>query len=138
MVFRAGVVTMMVTLLLIAGCGGSSELRPAWMASTCGQPPLVQHPVVFPFSCDGNVVFRGARWSDRGRSTATATVTANIVGDCVPDCALAPVYRYRARVVASQVAFCKSRRVCGLLTAHLDHRDVRGVKVLRSRLVACI
>jgi hypothetical protein len=43
------------------GCGGANEWR--------------QHPVAFPYFCDGAAIVEGARWRDWGHSTATAQAT---------------------------------------------------------------
>ena len=94
--------------LLVTGCGASKPASPASLATRCGQPPLVQRPTVFSFSCDGNVVSSGARWTNWGESTAMAMATLSLAGVCVPDCASAPRYQYQARVVASEVALCGS------------------------------
>lgn len=135
---RIGFITVIGTALLAGACGASKPAPPTWMPARCGQPPLVQRPSVFSFSCDANVVFTSTRWMHWGESTATATATLNFPGDCIPDCASAPRYQYQARVVASEITPCGSRRGYGLLTAYLTQTDFRGDKVLRSRLLACV
>ncbi len=109
------------------------------MASTCGQPPLVQHASSFAFSCDGNVVLTGVHWKGWGEAQATGTGTLVLTGNhCVPDCASAPRYLYTARIVASQVALCGKRRVYGLLTVYLAQPDYRGERRLSVRLGSCV
>jgi hypothetical protein len=122
----------------LIGCGSSAP-RPTWMATTCGQPPLEQKPSTFGFSCDGNAGFPGVKWRDWGGSAASGSGTYMLAGDCIPDCASAPRYEYRARIVATEVAFCGHRRVYAVVTAYLDHRDFRGDRVVRGpRLVSCV
>lgn len=127
---------------LLVGCGASAPAEPAWLASTCGQPPLVEHPSVLTFSCDGAVAFKNAHWSGWGQQTATGTGTAYLEGNCIPDCASAPVYTYSVRLVASQIALCGSaghtRRVYGLVVANFSRPDFKGQRTLSERLLSCV
>jgi hypothetical protein len=114
--------------------------RPATlMPTTCGLPPLTQHPSTFSFSCDGNVVFKQVHWQGWGGRTATGSGDLYLIGnECIPDCASAPFYVYPVRVVASQIARCGKRRVYGLVTAYLSEPDYRGERELSQRLGSCV
>lgn len=136
---RIALALALVGLLLIPGVAAGSPNRRAWIPAACGQPPLRQHPSTFAFSCDANVVFTGVRWQHWGTATATGIGVLNLVDGCIPDCASAPRYQYAARIVATSVALCGSRRVYSMLTAYLSERDVRGQKVLHApRLLSCV
>lgn len=136
---RLATLLAVIGFIAMAASGAIAHPAPTSMASTCGQPPLLQRPATFSFSCDANVVFTHVRWQHWGEATATGTGTLYLIGNnCIPDCARAPRYRYPVRIVASQVAYCGSRRVYGLITAHLNTPDYRGQRTLSNRLVSCV
>jgi hypothetical protein len=63
-------------------------------------------------------------------------------GPCNPDCASAPVYRYRVRLVASQVALCgpqgHTERIYGRIVELLSEPDIRGDRQLSQTLASCV
>ena len=79
------------------GCGGAHEWR--------------QHPVAFPYFCDGAAVVEGARWRNWGRSTATAQATFNeALLSSHNSVASAPRRRSAVTITASHIELCSGRR----------------------------
>jgi hypothetical protein len=79
------------------GCGGANEWR--------------QHPVAFPYFCDGTAVVEGARWRNWGRSTATAQATFNeALLSSHNSVASAPRRRSAVTITASHIELCSGRR----------------------------
>jgi hypothetical protein len=79
------------------GCGGAHEWR--------------QHPVAFPYFCDGTAFVEGARWHNWGRSTATAQATFNeALLSSHNSVASAPRRRSAVTITASRVELCSGRR----------------------------
>jgi hypothetical protein len=136
---RSAACALLVTLLLVA-CGTGQPVRRTWFASTCGQPPLLQHPTEISISCDGNVVLQHLRWSNWGTGTASGTGSIDIGGGCVPNCAQQPVYTYPVTIRVNEIATCPdNRRVYGLLVATITKgTDFRGQRTFSDRLVACV
>jgi len=111
----------------------------ASMPAACGQPPYLQHPSRFAFSCDGNTIFTTVHWQHWGESSATGDGTLSMLSDgCIPDCATAPRNQYAARIVASDIIFCGTRRIYSTLTAYLAEPDSQGHRVLSApRVTSC-
>jgi hypothetical protein len=79
------------------GCGGANEWR--------------QHPVAFPYFCDGAAVVEGARWRNWGASTATARATFNAaLLSSHNSVASAPRRRSAVTITASRIELCSGRR----------------------------
>jgi hypothetical protein len=134
LVMRSAACALLVTLLLVA-CGTGQPVRRTWFASTCGQPPLLQHPTEISISCDGNVVLQHLRWSNWGTGTASGTGSIDIGGGCVPNCAQQPVYTYPVTIRVNEIATCP-RQPSGLWTTRRDdherHRLPRPTNVQRQ------
>lgn len=78
-------------------CGGANEWR--------------EHPVAFPYFCDGAAVVEGARWRNWGRSTATAQATFNeALLSSHNSVASAPRRRSAVTITASHIELCSGRR----------------------------
>jgi hypothetical protein len=110
----------------------------AWMPSTCGLPPLVQHPHEFSFSCDENAVVTQAQWQHWGSPTATGSGTLNLVLSCTPNCASAPRHHYRVKIEATRITRCGQHRTYSRIVASILGRRPRGrPMVYRTSLVSC-
>ena len=87
----------------------------AWMPRVCGQPPLVQHPSLFSFSCDGHIVVNQIHWRRWGEPTATADAT--IFFGCTRDCQPVPLREFPAKVIVTRIVACGDRRTYSRIVA---------------------
>ncbi len=87
------------------GCGGASEWR--------------QHPIAFPYFCDGAAVVEGARWHNWGAATATARATFNeALLSSHNSVASAPRRRSAVTITASHIELCSGRRAYTSIKIH--------------------
>ena len=87
------------------GCGGAKEWR--------------QHPVAFPYFCDGAAVVEGARWRNWGRSTATAQATFNeALLSSHNSVASAPRRRSSVTIAATHIELCSGHRAYTSIKIH--------------------
>jgi hypothetical protein len=89
------------------GCGGSLEWR--------------QHPVAFPYFCDGAALVERARWSNWGNPTATARATMNEAdlrhGASV---GTAPRIHSAVTLTATHIETCSGRRTYTAISIRFD------------------
>ena len=106
--------------------GAAAAAGPTFMVqSWCRGTMLARHPSSVGVSCDGQIIFTNLRWTGWGSAKAVARGTLNRES-CVPDCASGPIYRYAARMVASRIGHCGSRRVYTEVVAYAHGEVYRG------------
>ena len=104
-----------------AAAAGPTFMVQSWCRGTM----LARHPSSVGVSCDGQIIFTNLRWTGWGSAKAVARGTLNRES-CVPDCASGPIYRYAARMVASRIGHCGSRRVYTEVVAYAHGEVYRG------------
>jgi hypothetical protein len=113
-------VAFLASLVLVAGCGGSSGGRTTTrdataprgevvLAADCGKPE--PRPATIVLACaDAGMTLDGLQWKGWGKAVATATGAINVKG-CDPGCADDNrTYTYAVTVEAHQVVTCPGSR----------------------------
>jgi hypothetical protein len=136
---RAIVAGVVATLAVTCGSALASAQH-AWIAKTCGEPPLVQHPKTIGISCDSHLVLTHLRWTNWGDTATTATGTLDVSEGCpTSGCAAPVVYKYAVNVRASKIVVCPGdqRTYKRVVAKILRGADVDGKRTFTDPLGSC-